>query len=63
MFERPEWATREPLPGKAGYEAYLAYEDQQIAFWTAYAASDVGPDEALDHPERDEVRRPPTTQQ
>jgi hypothetical protein len=28
------------LPGEPGYAAYLAYEDQQIAFWSAYAAGE-----------------------
>jgi hypothetical protein len=36
----PGWGTREPSPGEAEYAAYLAYEDQQIAFWNAWAARD-----------------------
>src|SRR4051812_3422542 len=43
----PAWVAREPLPGEAGYDSYRAYEEQQIAFWNAYAASDAPPDELL----------------
>ena len=43
----PVERLREPMPGEPGYAAYLAYEDQQIAFWTAYAASSAPPSESL----------------
>jgi hypothetical protein len=39
------WVDRPPFPGEPGYEdhqAYLAYEEQQIAFWNAYSL-DLGP--------------------
>src|SRR4051794_21412421 len=54
MFEQtvtevrdPAWVDREPLPGEPGYAAYLAYEDQQIAFWNAYAVSAAAPEGVL----------------
>ncbi len=40
----PEWVDEEPVPGDADYEAYLAWEAHQFAFWTAYGES-VGPAE------------------
>jgi hypothetical protein len=43
----PAWAEREPRPGEAAYEAYLAYEAQQIAFWNAYAVGDGPPEDLL----------------
>ena len=44
----PSWGDAElPLPGDPGYAAYRAYEDQQIAFWTAYAASPAPPSDLL----------------
>src|SRR4051794_481896 len=43
----PAWVAREPVPGEAGYDSYRAYEEQQIAFWNAYAASDAPPDALL----------------
>ena len=42
----PEWVDEEPGPGDADYQAYLAWEARQIAFWTAYGAS-VGPAEEV----------------
>jgi hypothetical protein len=41
------WEHRECAPDDPAYIAYLAYEDQQIAFWNAYAASDRAPDDLL----------------
>jgi hypothetical protein len=41
------WVWDEPRPGDPGYEAYVAYEAQQIAFWSAYGASDAPPEDAL----------------
>jgi hypothetical protein len=44
------WVDRPPLPGEPGYadhQAYLAYEDQQIAFWNAYSASAAAPEGVL----------------
>jgi hypothetical protein len=43
----PAWEHRECAPDDPAYLAYLAYEDQQIAFWSAYAASEVAPDDLL----------------
>jgi hypothetical protein len=37
---RPAWTSQQPGRGEPGYEAYLAYEDQQIAFWNAWAAGE-----------------------
>ena len=39
----PAWADRPPSAGEAGYaahQAYLAYEEQQIAYWAAYSIAD-----------------------
>ena len=43
----PGWEHRRAAPDDPGYVAYLAYEDQQIAFWNAYAASDAPPSDLL----------------
>ncbi len=46
----PDWSDGPPAPGEPGYaeyQSYLAYEQQQIAFWNAYAAGDAPPEGRL----------------